>query len=484
MDSAIGRLHNWINGERRAPISGTYLLRHDPVNGQALFEVPDSDYLDVVQCVQAANQALAKWRDQSVAARVQVLERIATEIENSGDELARLDSQALGLPLKHAREEAIPQAAEVFRYYSRLLRDDQVEGSHSGESGALRVINRLPGGLVGLFLPAAEPLLSAARKIAPALAAGCCVIAKPSKLSPTSALRLAELADTVGLPPGVLNILCGQGLNAGEALAQHPGVPVLSLTGRCETGQKLLQVTSEQFKKWQMSLGGCNSVVVFSDVDLEATIAGITRVCVDFHSPLRAARLFVQAPIYERFLEAFSNELDKIVIGDPQNPDTALGPLPSHAVKEQFQAALNLAIEEKGKPLGIPLVSDSLAGALAGGNFVRPRAFYDFTLCSTLQSQEVCGPLVLVNSFKYQHEALKHVNNSPLGQAAFVYTPSLSKASKVATRIEASEIFVNSGPRRDPRLSLGPIKGSGLGSDGGRELLHYFSRRTQIRFGV
>ncbi len=506
---------NWIGGEEREPAGRIYVAKFNPVTGEKAYDVTDSEFLDVVHAVAAANRSLGEWQKASAYERAAILRKLANLIVANSEHLAALDTFDLGIPLSWVKTNTMPAAVEVFEVYAQMVEveakrheeffrsveqqeqnQNQLAPETQAENQALQFESFLPEGIVGLILPASEPLYELCRKLAPALAAGCCVIAKPSHRASTSAIEIAKLAVQAGLPPGVFNVICGRGVQAGAALVQHPGISVLSLTGRGVTGQQLLQLTSDQFKKWQMSLNGRNPVLVFADSHWRSSMAEIVSVCFDFQRAIRGSRLFVQETIYQEFIAVLRAEIEGLIVGDPLQTAVRLGPLSSEKDKLRFQAACKQAAEERGKPV-LPVdrtvnhTVDHLhstgqavvrpASSCSEGFFVAPQAFYDFTLCSPLQQEEVIGPFVTISSFKYQHDAIKQANTSGLGQAAYIFTSSLSKASKVASRLEAGEIYVNSRAHRDHTISWCGIKGSGLGPDGGLGLLNFFRRRTQTR---
>ncbi len=510
-----GRRLNWVGGQEREPASGAYVAKVNPSTGAHAYEVADSEFLDVVHSVAAANQVIGEWQKTPARQRAAILRKIADLIDLRSERLVALEVFDLGLPINWVKTQTVPQAAQLFRAYGHMIEQEaeqhesffrsldleaadkaQALTSHQAPmpkttsasepptkaSSGLRFQQALPEGMVGLLLPANEALYELSRKLAPALAAGCCVIAKPSHFASSTSLELARLTLEAGLPAGVFNILCGTGEKAGAALIQHPGISVLSLTGSTTTGQQVLQLTSDQFKRWQMSLSGRNPVLVFADANLQTDIAEIVSICFDFHRAVRGSRLFVQETIYQEFLDAFRAEMKSLAIGEPGRASTRLGPLANREDKLRFEAVCKQALEERGKPL-LPLDRDlNLPADSRDGFYVAPQAFYDFTLCSSLQQEEIVGPFVTIASFKYQHDAIKHANTSAFGQAAYLFTSSLSKASKVASRLEAGEIYVNSRALRDHSVSSGGLKTSGLGPDSGHELLNFFRRRTQIRF--
>ncbi len=459
-------LFNWIQGERRAPVAGSYLSWTDPLSDEAAPRVPDSDFMDVVAAVRASNQVAQEWARKDFASRASLVEKWADLIVADADELARLSAVETGQRMADARESDILRAAEAMRVAARLARSTDV--------------HRLPGGLSGLITTWSEPVFHLARKLAPAILGGGPAIVKPSSLAGSAILRFVEWSKTAGLPDGVVNVVCGSGTSAGEALIAHPAIGSITFTGSSDVGGRVRRLAAEHDKRLHSGLGGRNAVVVYADTDLGAYIPVLARVLFDFHheTAWRGSRVFVQETGYKPFLEALAAEVGKWRLGDPLDPVTDLGPMPGPRRYESYAAARAQAEAEKGKPL---VMTGTTERARRSGSFATPYASMDLTLCSTLQQREIPGPFVSLSTFKYLHDAAKHANNSPLGQAAYVFGADRGKTVKTAEKIEAGRVFVNSGPVRDLDLEAAPLKGSGFGGDGPRALLDYFSRPTAIR---
>ena len=493
-------LYNFIGGERRLPIGGEYLTRHEPATGEAVTNVPDSDLVDLALSLKAANSAFTLWGALSRSERATLLLKAAEILSAHAPELAALDSRLTGQPLAEANAVTAPAAAEEFRRHAHRLfanpqkAPDRITQAPSG--GEEVSFSRLhPVGLVGLILPWSAPTFELARKLAPALAAGCCVIIKPTSLAPASALRMAELLHISGFPPGTVNVVCGRGESIGEAMAMHPGISTLSLTGSLQTARLVQASTASApgtlLKKWQMSLGGRNAVLVFGDVNIEKAAVDVAELCFPFHARTadRGSRLFIQESIYKPFLDALARAVtEKLSVGAPEDPQTRIGPLPSAELMGRFESACEQARAEKGKPL-----LGRATGRAREGWFVEPEIFYDLTLCSTLQQEEVIGPFVTASSFKYQHDAIKQANASPYGKTSYVFTSELARALKVSVKLEAGTVEVN--PTRVSTTGLATTapgsaamraigagnKNSGLGADGGEELFEFFQKPSRVR---
>jgi acyl-CoA reductase-like NAD-dependent aldehyde dehydrogenase len=478
----VSKLLNFIGGEFVEPSTKSWFEKLAPSTGSAIAEVPDSDLLDVVRAIQSANKAWTTWQKTEVNQRVDLLLAIAEGLAKNSERLARLQSLDEGSPLQYALKTSLPRASELFRHYARLIQTGQEKSLVGGRE--VFSSHRLPYGVAAILTPWCDPFVNLASRTAASLAAGNVVIAKPSELAPQSAQAFAEVLHSAGLPSGVFNLVQGRGDKAGRALVGHPGISLISFMGQSATGREILGQSGEFLKRTHLALGARNPVLVFAGVDLKKAMPAIVSSTMSFYGQtcLRGSRVFVQETIYDQFLESYQAEVAKLKVGDPLSDQTSLGPLISRELRTHFEAAVEQSASEKGKVLfggsGLP---EGLDGSLSKGFFVRPTAVFDLTLCSTLQQEEVVGPLVTIASFKYQHDAVKQANNSPLGQAAYVFEPQGAKALRVAQKIEAGRIFINpSGPLWDERMEFGGLKTSGLGREGGEELLNFFSKRTLI----
>jgi 5-carboxymethyl-2-hydroxymuconic-semialdehyde dehydrogenase len=359
---------------------------------------------------------------------------------------------------------SVPSAVASFRYFAQALHEEKT--------------NRLPLGLVAMICSWSDPFGMIAPRLAAAIAGGNAVILKPSRHAPQSAQLWVEILAESGLPAGVFSLVQGRGDSVGATLVQHPGIGTLSFVGRGETARGILRESAEFMKRTQFSLSARNSVLVFSGVDLSRTAKQVAEICVSHHPAvcMRGSRVFIQESCYKEFIELLKVELEALKIGNPLDSTTQVGPLPTAHLQTAYKNAITLAISEKGK-----LLTGGADQAQARGYFVRPTAIYDFTLCSTLQQEEIIGPLLTVASFKYQHDAIKQANNNPFGRAAYLFHPDPEKAMRIAAQIEASEVKVGfPNDAHSPQMSYGNIKASGLGREGGLEFLNFFSKQTVI----
>jgi aminomuconate-semialdehyde/2-hydroxymuconate-6-semialdehyde dehydrogenase len=475
------QIDNMIGGEFVAGVSGARFPRHSPSTNAVIAEVPDSGILDVAKAVQAANKSLAAWLRTEASERGRYLAKMADLMEARLEEFARLQSEDTGDPIRWTKAHSLPRAISCLRYFAEF-------GVRPPESTAGVIQNRLPIGVVAVLTPWCEPFASLASRVAPAIMAGNAVIAKPSEFAPRCADAFARIALEAGLPSGVFNLVQGRGAEAGASLVRHPGLSTLSFMGSTDTGREVQRDASELLKRTQLALGARNPLLVFAEANLPETMPRIARLALCFGGStcLRGSRIFVQDKIYDAFLASFKAEAESLSVGDPLNEKTEIGPLVSNGLVDRYSAAIAQSTKENGRLLfggaGLP---EGLHPSLQAGAFAKPTAFYDLTLCSTLQQEEVVGPFVTIASFKYQHDAVKHANNSPLGQAAYIFHGDPEKAMKVASKVEAGRIFVGTGPSIDEdRFPHGGIKTSGLGREGGEASLGFFSRETAIVTGA
>ncbi|HVK61088.1 MAG TPA: aldehyde dehydrogenase family protein [Bdellovibrionales bacterium] len=450
--SAIVKTHNFIGGEFVASLNGRWIDHINPSTGLKASEVPDSEILDLVRAIQAANKSLVNWQRMTGQERGALLEKIADLLLERRDELSVAQATDTGAPVSAVKEYSIPAAIERFRTAALATKQDF-----------------LPVGIASCVTGWSDPIDSLAMRVAPALAAGNAVIAKPSEYSPQSNELFARILHDAGLPPGVFNLVQGRGDSVGHAIAQHPGLHHIAFCGTTETGRLFMSEAAEPLKKLHLSMGSKNPVLVFQNVDLEATAKTVALITTGYHPAqcLRGSRLFIQETIFKDFLAVLQKELQSLKVGDATDPSTQVGPLVHQRYKDGFQAAVKQALGEKGKSQA---ESDLLGAA---GWFVPPMLISDLTYCSTLQQTEVIGPLITATSFKYQHDAVKHANGNPFGHTAYVFESDIEKARKIGRKLEAGQVYLN--PQKPP-MTAHPqgLKASGLGHKT-TALLEFFS---------
>ncbi len=479
------KLKNFIGGEFCEPQSGTYLDNFEPATGQVYSQLPDSNELDVVLAVQRANKAFVSWSALKAEERAGFLYRIADLIEENLEALAAAESRDVGKPLALARSLDIPRAAHNFRFFAGRILHHQ-EASTYQEGHSLNYTLRQPVGVAGLISPWNLPLYLLTWKIAPALACGNTVVCKPSEVTPMTAFLLAELMQKADLPQGVCNIIFGRGEVAGRTLVEHPAVPLISFTGGTATGAKIAQAAAPHFKKLGLELGGKNANIVLKDANLKKAVETSLRssflnqgqIC------LCGSRIYVQQDIYDQFMESFVAGAEALVVGDPRDEKTFMGPLVSAEHLAKVKGAIDQAVSEGGKVLAGGVQPKDLPSEMAQGYFLRPTVVADLSQCSEIHQEEIFGPVVTVQPFKYAHEAVKWANTSSYGLAASLWTQNLTQAHKLAGQIQAGTVWVNTWMNRDLRMPFGGMKASGLGREGGDYSIDFYTEQKTVCVGL
>jgi aminomuconate-semialdehyde/2-hydroxymuconate-6-semialdehyde dehydrogenase len=475
------RLKNFIGGEFSEPAGGRYLEKINPATAAKIYELPDSDEVDVVQAVHAAQSAFAKWSARPALERSRILNRVADLIDERREDLARAESLDVGKPLELSRTLDIPRAAWNFRFFaSAILHKHEMATDMDGE--AINYVLRQPVGVAGLIAPWNLPLYLLSWKIAPALACGNTAVCKPSEFTSKTAYLLASILNEAGLPKGVCNMVFGKGDPAGSYLVRHPGVPLISFTGGTVTGEKIQTLAAPHFKKLSLELGGKNAAIVMKDVDLDKVVPQIARAAFLNQAEicLCASKILVQDEIHDEFVKRFAAHVEQLKVGDPMAEGTFMGPLISRAHYDKVVSCLELAKKENGRVVAGGGAPEDLPEALREGYFLRPTVIDELTACSELHQTEIFGPVVTVNSFKYAHDAVKLANNSPYGLSASVWTKNLSQAHKIAAGLKVGTVWVNTWLKRDLRVPFGGMKASGLGREGGEPSLEFFTETKSV----
>ena len=406
--------------------------------------------------------------------------RVADRIEHRLEELALAESKDNGKPLKVARTVDIPRAVDNFRFFASAILHDSSEIHDLGDNGFNYTLRR-PVGVVACISPWNLPLYLFTWKIAPALAAGNTVVAKPSEITPATAFLLSKILDEVNFPKGVLNIIHGTGLEVGEPLVSHPDIPIISFTGGTVTGKRINKIAASSFKKISLELGGKNPNVIFSDCDFEhmlkttlkSSFSNQGQIC------LCGSRIIVERSIYDRFLMSFIEKTKKLIIGPPSNSSTQIGAIVSADHKEKILSYIKLAKREGGK---IECGGESviLDGENSGGYYISPTIITGLDMNCKTNQEEIFGPVVTVMPFDSENEALELANNSKYGLASTVWTNDLKKAHRVSNNIYTGIVWVNSWLVRDLRTPFGGVKNSGVGREGGVESLRFFTEPKNV----
>ena len=470
------QIENYIAGQLVAPISGEYLHNVDPSIGEVYSYIPDSDERDVEQAVAAAKAAFPAWANSSTEERYTIISRLVSLIERDLESLAEAESKDQGKPVSLARTVDIPRAIANFRFYATAAMHTANESHDSIGQSAINYTLRQPVGVVGCISPWNLPLYLFTWKIAPAIAAGCTVVAKPSEVTPMTAYLLSKLCIEAGLPAGVLNIVHGLGQKVGSAIVSHPDVKAISFTGGTKTGEEIARTAAPLFKKLSLELGGKNPNIVFADCDYEEMLATTVRSSFSNQGEicLCGSRIFLERPIYEKFKCDFLERVSALRVGDPKLPDTNVGAIVSKQHFDKIMSYIDLAREEGGTIL------------TGGASIERPGWFIEPTVieglshdCRTNQ-EEIFGPVVTIMPFDTEEEVLGYANSVRYGLSATVWTENLSRAHRFAAKLESGIVWINCWLLRDLRTPFGGVKDSGVGREGGFEALKFFTEEKNV----
>jgi aminomuconate-semialdehyde/2-hydroxymuconate-6-semialdehyde dehydrogenase len=474
------KLQNYINGKLIEPVSKSYIDNYNPSTGKVYSLIPDSDEKDVELAHQAAKNAFASWSITPKEKRSQYLLKIAALIEKNLDKLALAESTDNGKPLKLAKTVDIPRAAANFHFYGTGILHYSSH-SHSMEDTAINYTLRQPVGVAGCISPWNLPLYLFTWKIAPALAAGCTVVAKPSEVTPMTAHLLSEICIEAGLPAGVLNIVHGLGGKVGNAIVSHKHIPLISFTGGTKTGEHIASIAAPMFKKLSLELGGKNPNVIFADCDYEkmlsttmlSSFANQGQIC------LCGSRIYVEKSIYEKFKKDFVEKTKALVVGNPLNDDTKIGAVVSKPHQEKILSYVELAKKEGGTVLcGGHAIK--LEGELSEGYYIAPTVIEGLAHTCRTNQEEIFGPVVTIMPFDTEEQALEMANSTRYGLASIVWTENLTLAHRFANNIHAGIVWINCWLLRDLRTPFGGVKDSGVGREGGFEALDFFTEPKNV----
>ncbi len=480
----LRELSNYVGGRFEA--TGSLFDDVTPVSGAVVARVHEADAALIDAAVHAARGAFeSAWRPLPIAERCALLHKVADGVEERFDDFLEAEVADTGKPASIAREIDIPRGAANFRMFADLIKTagtDCFEMDTPDGRGALNYSVREPHGVVGVIAPWNLPLLLLTWKVAPALASGNTVIAKPSEETPATATLLAEVMDAAGVPPGVFNVVHGFGPNsAGEWLSRHPGIDALTFTGESKTGAAIMNAAADTVKPLSFELGGKNAAVIFADADFEAAIEGTTRsvfancgqVC------LNSERVYVERPIFERFVAALKERAEALVPADPWADDCTLGPLISAEHRTKVLGYYDLARDEGAEVVtggGVPDFGD----ARDGGSYVQPTIWTGLTDTARSVREEIFGPVCHIAPFDSEDEAIARANDSDYGLATAIWTRDLSRAHRVARRIAVGICWVNCWFLRDLRTPFGGVKLSGIGREGGLHSLNFYAEQKNI----
>ncbi|WP_052599734.1 aldehyde dehydrogenase [Aureispira sp. CCB-QB1] len=474
------QLQNYINGALVAPQSNQYIDNYEPATGKVYSLIPDSGEEDVNAAVAAAEAAFPSWSMTPIGERSKILMRIAALIEENLERLALAESIDNGKPVWLAKMVDIPRAASNFHFYATAIHH-YATGAHAMTNQAINYTLRDAIGVVGCISPWNLPLYLFSWKIAPALAAGNCVVAKPSEVTPMTAYLLSELCIEAGLPKGVLNIVHGLGHSAGNAIVAHDNVKAISFTGGTQTGAHIAKIAAPKFKKLSLELGGKNPNIIFADCDydkmltttMRSSFANQGQIC------LCGSRIFVERPIYERFKRDFVARVKQLNVGDPNKKDSKMGAVVSKAHQEKVLSYIQLAKEEGGVVLAGGEALE-IEGRCKSGYFIAPTVIEGLEYNCRTNQEEIFGPVVTIMPFDTEEEVLKYANSVQYGLASTLWTTNVSRATKMAQQIHAGIVWVNCWLLRDLRTPFGGVKASGVGREGGFHALDFFTEPKNV----
>jgi aminomuconate-semialdehyde/2-hydroxymuconate-6-semialdehyde dehydrogenase len=478
--NAPAQIANYIGGALVAPVGGRYIPNVNPATGETYSQTPDSDLQDVEAAVAAAKAAFPAWSVTPAEERFRLLNRIAELIDANLDALALAETNDNGKPLWLSKRVDIPRASSNFRFFATGIMHFSTD-SHNMEDRAINYTLRQPVGIVGCISPWNLPLYLFTWKIAPALAAGNCVVAKPSEVTPMTAYLLSIICQEAGLPAGVLNILHGTGPGCGSAMVAHPSIKAISFTGSTRAGRDIAATAAPMFKKISLELGGKNPNIIFADCDwdkmmrttIQSSFSNQGQIC------LCGSRILVEESIYEKFKEEFIARVKKLTVGDPLDENSKQGAVVSNMHFDKVRSCIDLALEEGGKILtGGNVVK--LSGRCENGLFIEPTVIEGLGANCRTNMEEIFGPVVTLQSFKTEDEALQLANTSDYGLSATIWTQDISRANRVAAKVGSGIIWVNCWLLRDLRTPFGGFKNSGVGREGGWEALRFFTEPKNV----
>ena len=471
-------LRNYIGGQFLTHSGGQWIDNPEPATGSHICRIPLSDASDVDAAVDAARVAQPAWGALSHSERADWLDRIADALEARYEEIAALESRDTGKPISLARTVDAHRSVSNFRFFAGILREH--EGEVFEMASATNYVVNKPVGVGALITPWNLPLYLLSWKVAPAIGMGNTVVCKPSELTPMTADLMMRVIDEVGLPAGVVNLVHGDGAGAGAPLVAHSDVDLVSFTGGTSTGEKVAASAAPAFKKLSLELGGKNASIVFADCDMDSTVAGVVRagflnqgqVC------LCGSRVLVEDSVYAEFRDRFVDAVEAMRIGDPSDESTDLGALISEDHLAKVQGYVELAKQEGGALLtgGTPC----LPSGFEGGNWMAPTVIEGLSPDSRCSTEEIFGPVVTLHPFGSEDEAVAIANNTRYGLAGSVWTSDLDKGRRVSEAIDTGMVWVNTWLHRDLRVPFGGVKDSGVGREGGKWSLGFFSEAMNV----
>lgn len=473
------KIQNLIGGDLKD--TGTFSPNFEPSTGEVYSEVPDSDASDVGKAIDAAEKAFPAWAGMPTSERGKILRKISSLIEERLDEFAIAESKDTGKPLSLAKRVDIPRSAKNFAFFADAITQFSTDSHSSSDPRAIHYTLRDPLGVVGCISPWNLPLYLLSWKIAPALAAGNTVVAKPSEVTPVTAFMLSKIVKEAGLPDGVLNIVHGKGTTAGGALVSNPKVKAISFTGSTKTGAEISKIAAPQFRKLSLEMGGKNPTIVFKSADLSKSVEGALRAAFTNQGEicLCGSRILIERSIYAEFKEALVAKTKALKVGDPIDPSTDQGALVSKEHLEKVISAVETAKKEGGKILcgGMRITPD---GRCKGGYFFAPTLIEGLGSSCITNQEEIFGPVATLIPFETEDEAIAISNDTRYGLSATIWTSDNAQAHRVAKALEAGLVWINCWMVRDLSVPFGGVKQSGVGREGGVDALRFFTETKSV----
>ena len=476
----MDKILNYINGELVAPTSGNYLDNYNPSTGKVYSLIPDSDKDDVDIAVAAAKKAFKGWSTTSKQERSDILMKLADTIEKHFDELVEAESRDNGKPESLAANVDIPRAPANIRFFAGAILHNSSK-MHEMDGMAINYTLRQPIGVAACISPWNLPLYLLTWKVAPALASGNTVVAKPSEVTPMTAFLFSRICIEAGLPKGVLNIVHGLGSKVGDPLTTHLDTPIVSFTGGTVTGKHIASVTAPMFKKLSLELGGKNPNIIFDDADFEKAVSFAARAAFTNQGQicLCGSRVFVQKGIYDKFKEALIEKTKKLKVGDPRDPKSHLGAVVSEEHMNKILDKITLA-KSLGGDILIGGEREILDGELKAGYYIQPTIIEGLSFNCDINQEEIFGPVVSLIPFDTEEEVIEMANSTKYGLSASIFTENISKGHRVAAAIDSGVVWINTWLLRDLRIPFGGMKQSGVGREGGFKSLEFFTEPKNI----
>lgn len=473
-------IQNFINGQFVDPIQDNWIDNYSPADGIVYGQIPNSSAEDVDIAYMAAKSAFLKWSKSTIEERSRILIKISELLEANIDRLSEAESKDNGKPISLAKAVDIPRAASNFRFFGNAITQFSSESHESIGHDAINYTLRQPIGVVGCISPWNLPLYLFTWKIAPAIAAGNCVVAKPSEVTPMTAFLLGEICNEAGLPKGVLNIVHGLGTSTGQAIVAHPDIKAISFTGGTSTGAHIAKIAAPMFKKLSLELGGKNPNIIFADCDYEDMLNTTVRSSFSNQGQicLCGSRIFVESSIYKKFKSDFVKKVKHLKVGHPSEANTNIGALVSKSHMEKVMSYVTIAKDEGGKVLyGGEKV---IVKGYENGYYLEPTVIEVTTDECRVNQEEIFGPIVTIMPFNSESDVLEMANKVKYGLSATIWTNDLKRTMQLSHQLHAGIVWVNTWMMRDLRTPFGGVKASGVGREGGFEALRFFTEAKNV----